>query len=76
MSDTENVVVTATGWIVNQGALAEFNQAYRLAGSLDVAMGLLHDEAAREDWARRRVAAAGKSWATHMAKFSGAVLPR
>jgi hypothetical protein len=33
-------------------------------------------EARREDWARRTVRAAGKSWATHMAKFSGAVLPR
>jgi hypothetical protein len=33
-------------------------------------------EAHREAWARRTVAAAGKSWATHHAKFSGAVLPR
>lgn len=35
-----------------------------------------YDEAVRENWARGRVAAAGKSWTTHMAKFSGAVLPR
>lgn len=35
-----------------------------------------HAEAHREDWARRTVAAAGFSWATHLAKFSGAVLPR
>lgn len=34
------------------------------------------NEALREDWARGRVAAAGKSWTTHMAKFSGTVLPR
>lgn len=33
-------------------------------------------EAHREDWARRTVAAAGKDWRTHLAKFSGAVLPR
>lgn len=33
-------------------------------------------EAQREDWARRTVAAAGKDWRTHLAKFSGAVLPR
>lgn len=36
----------------------------------------VYGEAQREDWARRTVAAAGKSWATHLAKFSGAVLPR
>lgn len=30
----------------------------------------------RDDWARNQVAAAGKSWATHMAKFSGTVVPR
>lgn len=35
-----------------------------------------HAEALREDWARGRVAAAGKSWATHMVKFDGTVLPR
>ena len=36
----------------------------------------LYSEAQREDWARGQVAAAGKSWTTHQAKFSGAVLPR
>jgi len=36
----------------------------------------LYSEAVREDWSRRTVAAAGKSWATHRAKFSGAVVPR
>jgi hypothetical protein len=36
----------------------------------------LYAEAVRENWARRTVAAAGKSWTTHLAKFSGAVLPR
>lgn len=35
-----------------------------------------HSEAVREDWARRTVAAAGKSWETHLAKFDGTVLPR
>lgn len=35
-----------------------------------------HAEALREDWARGRVAAAGKSWVTHLAKFDGTVLPR
>jgi hypothetical protein len=34
------------------------------------------DEAHREAWARRTVAAAGKDWKTHRAKFGGAVLPR
>jgi hypothetical protein len=33
-------------------------------------------EAVREGWARNQVAEAGKSWDTHMAKFSGAVIPR
>lgn len=36
----------------------------------------LYSEALRENWARSTVAAAGKSWTTHLAKFSGAVLPR
>lgn len=40
------------------------------------ALAELHSEAVREDWARRTVAAAGKSWATHLAKFDGTVLPR
>lgn len=33
-------------------------------------------EAHRENWARRRVAEAGQSWETHLAKFDGTVLPR
>jgi hypothetical protein len=36
----------------------------------------VYAEAVREDWARGRVAAAGKSWATHLAKFDGTVLER
>lgn len=36
----------------------------------------VYNEALREDWARRTVAAAGKSWATHQAKFSGTVVRR
>lgn len=35
-----------------------------------------YQEALRENWARDTVAAAGKSWSTHMAKFSGTVLRR
>src|SRR5512143_952936 len=42
------------------------------SGDLDEAWA----EAHREDWARTRVAEEGKSWDTHLAKFSGAVLPR
>lgn len=38
--------------------------------------GLDDGEASREDWARRRVAAEGKDWTTHMAKFSGTVVQR
>lgn len=34
------------------------------------------DEAHREDWARRVVAASGENWQTHLAKFDGTVLPR
>lgn len=36
----------------------------------------LWSQAVREGWARNQVAAAGESWDTHMAKFSGAVVPR
>jgi hypothetical protein len=36
----------------------------------------LWSEAMRENWARNQVARAGYSWATHLVKFSGAVLPR
>ncbi len=36
----------------------------------------VYAEAVREYWARRRVARFGKDWRTHMAKFSGTVLPR
>lgn len=36
----------------------------------------VYAEARREDWARGRVSKAGKSWATHLAKFSGAVVRR
>jgi hypothetical protein len=47
-----------------------------LAPTLSERLDELHAEAIREDWARRQVVAAGKSWETHVAKFSGAVLPR
>lgn len=36
----------------------------------------VHAEARRENWARGQVAAAGKSWATHMVKFGGTVIER
>jgi hypothetical protein len=36
----------------------------------------MHNEALAEDWARRTVAAAGKDWATYMAKFDGTVVER
>jgi hypothetical protein len=48
----------------------------RFGREVDWTATTLYDEARREAWARRTVAAAGKSWATHLAKFSGAVLPR
>lgn len=35
-----------------------------------------HTEALQEDWNRGQVSAAGEAWDTHLAKFSGAVLPR
>lgn len=69
-------VTTATGWIVNQSALATYDQLYRVTGNRESAMAELHGQAKREDWARKTVAAEGKSWTTHLAKFSGAVLPR
>lgn len=43
---------------------------------LSTLLGDAHAEALRENWARDRVAAAGKSWATHLAKFDGTVLER
>lgn len=43
---------------------------------IDWTMTEVYAEAQRESWARKTVAAAGKSWKTHMAKFSGAVMPR
>lgn len=42
----------------------------------DWTMTAEYDEAVRENWARGLVAASGKPWATHMAKFGGAVVPR
>lgn len=47
-----------------------------ITGSRDRAMQALEEEAAREGWARRQVAAAGESWVTHYVKFDGTVLPR
>lgn len=48
----------------------------RFGQEVDWTATALYDEARREAWARRTVRAAGKSWATHMAKFSGAVVER
>lgn len=42
----------------------------------DLTITETYSEAVREGWARRMVAAAGKSWKTHMTKFDGTVLPR
>jgi hypothetical protein len=50
--------------------------AHRFGQEVDWTVTEAYAEAQREAWARRTVVAAGKSWATHMAKFSGAVLPR
>jgi hypothetical protein len=48
----------------------------RYGHEVDWTVTSVYAEAQREAWARRTVRAAGKSWATHMAKFSGAVVPR
>ena len=70
------IIKTVTGWVVRQEALDSYAAAYRIAGNREDAINLQHDEAHRENWARDQVAAAGKSWDTHMAKFDGTVLPR
>jgi len=36
----------------------------------------VYGEAQREKWARTTVGKSGENWDTHLAKFSGAVLPR
>ena len=48
----------------------------RFGSGIDWTATGLYGEAVREAWARSTVAAAGKDWRTHLAKFSGAVLPR
>lgn len=64
-----------TGW--NESALDLYLGAMRRAGGMrSGAYDLLWDAAKREDWARGRVKAAGKSWDTHLAKMDGTVLPR
>lgn len=70
------IIKTVTGWIVNQHALDSYNESYLAVGNQASAMRLLEEQAQREDWARGKVAAAGKSWDTHLAKFDGTVLPR
>lgn len=70
------IVRTVTGRIVNSDAVNAYNDAYWLTGDRASALGWLHNEAEREDWARRIVARAGKDWATHLMKFDGTVLPR
>lgn len=70
------LLVTGTGAIVNEAAMEHYSEAYMTAGTTEGALFILWQEALREAWARRTVAAAGKSWDTHLAKFSGAVLPR
>jgi hypothetical protein len=63
------------GW-GHHDAYAYYVKTQGLAGTREAALDALHGEAHREGWARDRVAAEGKSWATHMAKFDGTVLPR
>lgn len=46
------IVTTATGWIVNQGALDTYDAAYKIHGVRDKAMADLEDQAAREDQER------------------------
>lgn len=48
----------------------------RFGQEVDWSETALYGEAHREKWSREKVAAAGKDWRTHFAKFSGAVLPR
>lgn len=43
---------------------------------VDLTLTTEYQQARREAWARAKVADAGKSWTTHMTKFSGAVVPR
>lgn len=62
--------------IFNVRAMDAYNEAYRRTGNQASALAELYSEALREDWARRTVAAAGKDWATHMAKFDGTVVER
>lgn len=62
--------------IFNVRAMETYNEAYRITGNEASALAELYYEALREDWARRAVAAAGKDWATHMAKFDGTVVKR
>lgn len=70
------LITTDTGAVVNVHALEAFELAYRATGDRASALALLTEEAHREDWARRTVAAEGKSWKTHQAKFGGAVVAR
>lgn len=60
-------------------AVAAGRSYYTIADQARADLALVeeaHDEALRENWNRNQVAAAGKLWATHLTKFSGAVLPR
>lgn len=71
-SDTEPI----PGWNSNSSlALAKMNCELDLAKRSDP-LTYVHGDALREDWARSTVAAAGKDWATHMAKFDGTVVER
>lgn len=57
--------IAAEDWAVNPPA-----------DMIDQTITAEYGAALREDWAREKVAAAGMSWETHTAKFTGAVLPR
>lgn len=71
------MITTATGATApSQRALEDFADLMISMGTRDGALAILHDYAARENWARKRVAAAGHDWATHFARFDGTVTAR
>jgi hypothetical protein len=68
--------VEVKSWVATQGA-SWLSSGLSAGVSFEVeSLDELWGEAIREKWARERVAQAGHSWSTHMAKFDGTVLPR
>lgn len=64
------------GGRANKSAVKAYDTAHLRTGTRQAALRELHGEAIVENVSRVAVAAAGKSWTTHMMKFSGAVVPR